>query len=108
MSIETMMCLSTGHVTRETAEALEQWVENQSYSDPNERPHDTPEWVDDLIAYPHGEYGWMICVVGFTDGPEGPPEDMLYCIEHAKNSGCDWLLLDRDAELIDELPSFDW
>jgi hypothetical protein len=115
MSIETMMCLSTGHVAKETAEALDRWVGYQGAEEYALADLDVPEWTHSLILYPHGEYGWLICIGGDavdhmrSDGAfDDMPKDLVDCLTHAHTSGCSWLLLDRDADLTDELPSFDW
>jgi hypothetical protein len=103
MSIEKMMCLSTGHVTQQTAEDIGSLF---NLGVP-------PKWAQRMVAYPHGEYGWLICIAGDTVDHidlvnDGVPEELYGVMKHAHAHDCEWILFDRDAELIDELPSFDW
>lgn len=107
MSIEKMMCLSTGHVSQETARQLEAKTgQRELICEPGKAP-----WVDLLIVYPHGEYGWLIVTNGAMDDHTvraHVPSEFLPIFDKCEAEGCDWLLLDRDADLIDELPAFDW
>jgi hypothetical protein len=115
MSIEKMMCLSTGHVSYETSVTIGTALIEEKM-DYNERDEGLPEWWNNLPVYEHGEYGWLICIAGDcvehlkadAEAFETFPADLLTVMEHATANGCDWLLLDRDAELIDDLPQFDW
>lgn len=100
-----MMCLSTGHVSALTAESISSLF---NLGVP-------PKWAQRLTAYPHGEYGWLICIAGDVldhmvreSVDVEMPEELLKVIRYADERGCEWLLLDRDAELIDDLPEFDW
>ena len=86
--IQQILDISTAHVLQSTAE----WINN------------TP---GDLILYPKGEYGWFIYTQS-EELPEDTPVELVEAIEYAKSIGCDWLVLDRDGETIDNLPSFDW
>jgi hypothetical protein len=111
MSIERMLCLSTGHISEKSAQDLELGMAMLAIEDPNERDHDVPEWVTELIVYPHGEYGWLIFVNEIKHNEERRallPDEFTAILVQCEIEGCDWLLLDRDAELIDTLPSFDW
>jgi hypothetical protein len=103
MSVEKMMCLSTGHITEETAKAF---ATLEDLSPP-------PAWLQRLIVYLHGEYGWLLCIGGDAVDHidlvnDGVPEELYGVMKHAHAHDCEWLLLDQDADLIDELPHFDW
>lgn len=54
-------------------------------------------------------YGWFIYVptVEKLQAPDIPP-DLKAVLEYAHAKGFSYLLFDRDAELIEELPTFDW
>jgi hypothetical protein len=112
MSIEKMMCLSTAHITEKTAEEFNLGLAMLAIEDPNEREHDVSEWMSHLTVYPHGDYGWLICIAGDIAMDEefrqAGPAELLAVIAYADDNGCEWVLLDRDADLIDELPNFDW
>jgi hypothetical protein len=55
-------------------------------------------------------YGWMVYI------SEGEPPatilekypDLALCLKLAQHYDCDWLLLNRDGVIIDELPDYDW
>lgn len=115
MSIEKMMCLSIGHVSEETARTIDTALVEEVL-DYNEREEGLPEWWNNLPIYQHGEYGWLICLAGDcvehlkadAEAMAVFPKELLAVMEYATANDCEWLLLDRDAEQIDELPSFDW
>ena len=108
MSIERMMCLSTAHIDKETSEGLSLGIAADDYGDPNERPFDVPEWFSHLVVYPHGEYGWLIRVPEEDAEREACPEGLDKCLVYAAKRDCHWLLLDRDADQIDDLPAYEW
>lgn len=89
MTIETMLVISTGHVTLKTAKMLD--------SNPNIWP---------VKGYRHGEYGWLFPVPPEIE--EHIPLDLYRVLSAAKEQGCVWLLMDRDAEALDDLKVFDW
>lgn len=54
---------------------------------------------------PHFEqYGWFVPIV---EG-EPVPEELRPLWKFAKEQGCTWLMLDRDAERIEGLPFWEW
>lgn len=117
MSIEKMMCLSTSHITQQIAETIDYSLVAMDTEDANERPFDPEPWVTQLIIYNHGPHGWLIAIAGQirpegeTEGydyRDGVPPELTACMDYATANGCDWLLLDQDADLIDDLPKFDW
>lgn len=79
--------LSTGHITNETAN----WLDTN------------PEGV---IVYSKGGYGWFIHVSEEFD--DEVPKELVTVLEYARKKKCNWLVLDADGELIDELEHFDW
>lgn len=88
LEIHKMLVLSTAHITRETAEKLE----NDAYA---------------LSTYPREEYGWFIYIPYDWDEYE-LPEDLKACIKLAKNNNCVWLCLDCDGLTTHNLPVYDW
>lgn len=108
MSIEKMMCLSTGHVSAKTADALNMAVRYRGVDLGDDAP--TP-WVGMLPVYPHGEYGWLFAVGDTIDchtTRAHMPHEFLAILDLCEKEGCCWLLLDRDADLLDTLPTYDW
>ena len=56
-------------------------------------------------------YGWLMWVPDPGDDPSTVPGgcDVLVPIQrYAQALGCAYVLFDRDAEVIDDLPSWDW
>lgn len=86
--------ISTAHISEETAAKIQHEVE------PNEMM---------LSVYEKDGYGWWI-YLGNIDSTSvwRIPDDLWNLICLAIKNGCDWLCLDRDAEIIEELPTFDW
>lgn len=93
--IQSVLVMSTGHVTEQDSVLLEKWVTDLQ----------TPFWVVST------SYGWMVWV-----DPDSIP-DMLdkggspalgQLIQVARDNGCDWLRLDADVPMNDGFPTFDW
>jgi hypothetical protein len=91
---EGMMALSTSHVSKETAKKL--------------------QWEDAHVTqFEHGEHGWLIYVNPSTDpdydwAGAGVPVDLTLLMLHAHQCGCCWLLLDANATVLPEVPTFEW
>jgi hypothetical protein len=88
LEIHTMLVVSTGHVTNEERHIL------------------------DDNGYSRGEYGWLL-YVGNDANPvveeiPSPSPGLVGAIKTARNNGCTYLLLDRDAEPIDGIPVYQW
>lgn len=82
-----MLTLSTGHLSEDTCN----------------------RWLSDNAgpAYPKGEYGWFVFTKwGETDEPM--PVELAACFEFASGCGCDWVMFDCDAPMVEQLPTFDW
>lgn len=90
MTILKMLDLSTSHVSKETAQTLD------------EAPDGT------INAYQKDEYGWFVWVPPTEWERADQPADLLAAFAYARTQQCDWIMFDRDAEIIDDLPSFDW
>jgi hypothetical protein len=88
---ESMLTISTSHVSQETAKKL--------------------EWEDAHVTqFEHGDYGWLIYVnpEGHDWAGTGVPPDLTLLMLHAHQCGCCWLLLDSDGAVLPEVPTFDW
>ena len=90
MEISKMLTLSTAHIPEEVANALVQEPETDYFG---------------LSVYPFA-YGFWIHVP--NEIPPAVPESLAACLRLSKENGCTWLQLDQDAELFDELPTYDW
>ena len=65
----------------------------------------------DIVVYEKAKYGWFIYTgeVMFAEWRiSHVPFSIKDCMTLARNNGCDWLCLDRDGELVDDLPEYEW
>lgn len=75
---------------------------------------------DGVIAYAlstsNDHYGWLLHVPenpdehasDYDEDPDGVPAEVLTVQRYARGLGCDYVLLDRDAEQVNGLPTWDW
>jgi len=97
MEITKMLVLSTNHVTQETDEMFS-------------------EALRDGVSFPvglyaKGHYGWFLNVSEDPHNVEEHPwmtPDLYKVLRFARDQDCDWVMLDRDGDIIDELPSYAW
>lgn len=90
MEINKMLTVSTGHISKETAELLDK------------------DNIYGLVVYQKDEYGWFIFLSEEDDYYAGIPDELLKLIKFAKDLGCSWLCLDRDGDVLEYLEVFDW
>lgn len=89
MSVEIvkMLDLSMHHITPETAE----WIRTNNVS-----------------SY-ESEYGFVIPSSLYVTGDIEMPKDLKLLLAYAEEVGCDYILLDRDGQLVgSKLPTYDW
>jgi hypothetical protein len=100
MEVVRMLVLSTAHVSKETADLL------------NERGSEAL-----FTFYPKGDYGWMIPVQRLQHektgaisvaNPERMPGDLVQVMVMALNERCEWVMFDCDADQIPGLPVYEW
>ena len=84
LPIESMLVLSTAHLTPETCNSF------------------LPAW--DGPAWAKGDFGWFV----YTANGDTLPTDLEGCFHLAWHKGIDWIMFDRDAPTIAALPVFDW
>jgi hypothetical protein len=85
--------ISTAHIKQETDDFLRRQAEDE---------------YGDLVVYKK-ECGYFICVPDKFDMDYIEiPDDLRRCLELAEKHNCYWLVLDCDAEVIDELETYDW
>lgn len=100
LEISKMLTLSTAHITKETAEKLE-----------NRLPHFDSFWsaADHIAVYDKDDYGWWILVSELNYAELSQlPVDLAACCRLAMRNGCDWLCLDCDGPIEDCLPTYEW
>ena len=87
--------ISTAHITLETNGYLRKAVRDE---------------YDPLIVYK--KYGGYFISVPdeeyLDDIEEFIPGDLAACLGFALKHGCNWLILDGDAEIIKELKTYEW
>jgi hypothetical protein len=89
------LVISTSHILPATADLLDQWAPMI----PESRP----------LGVAEAGYGWFV-LTDPLDGLEREmvPDELWAVIEFARAQGCRWLLLDRDADCVDGLETFEW
>ena len=98
LEIHKMLVLSTMHVSQSTAELLDIGC-----------PSIHNGHCADGIGYPKGDYGWFVYVPEEPEQDSDIPADLLaVVVAFARAQACNWVMFDRDADKIDDLPVFDW
>lgn len=87
--IEPMLVLSTGHLPEETVRK----VSARELKISRMIPHD---------------YGFILYVPEESEGFHEEDEPLENIIRVARQHNIVWLNFDRDAEVIDDLPTFEW
>ncbi|GAB2717052.1 DUF5983 family protein [Kitasatospora kifunensis] len=83
-NIRSFLDLSTGHLTPEVRADLDDY--------------------EDVVAY-RTTYGWLLYA---SEDPEGEwPPELLPIVRLARDHGCEYVLFDADAPVVDALPVFD-
>ena len=90
--ITKMVTISTVHIKESTTSFLEETL---------------------LFSVYQFDYFYIIWIDNDTESYLKPfkneiPNDLWDCIMFAHNLGCQWLCLDRDGEIVDELPVYEW
>jgi len=89
------LVLSNSHITEATAAQLDEWAQ----TDPTDCP----------LAVANSQYGWFV-----SANPVAPadrhriPADLVAALTFARDQGCTYLLLDRDAGTTKHLPEYEW
>ncbi|PAF27305.1 hypothetical protein CHH61_04035 [Shouchella clausii] len=89
--IQSMLVLSTEHLP----EKDRRWLDDQAQ-------HNTDH---QLVVYPKAEYGWLILVTEDST-KETIPKSIANLLQFTHSLACSWLMLDCDANTIDELPTY--
>lgn len=89
-----MLDMSTGHLTRETIEFLEDncelMLEDRS-----------------LVVYKKDCYGFLIPVNSESISDQ-LPRDLFNVLKYAESRQAEWLMLDSDGHIFDDLEFFEW
>ena len=103
-TVDTYCSLSTAHISPETNERM-------SLSSLSVKNHNTRKSLP--VFFPKtigGELYGYIVVLCLDDDEElsSYPEDLVACMRYADELGCGLLILDSDADIVDDLPTYDW
>lgn len=90
LPITKVLELSTQHICKNTATLLDNTLTTQ------------------IAAYQKKEFGWFIYVSSEENENTDIPNDLSHIINFARLNNCSWVMLDRDCDTIDQLPTFDW
>jgi hypothetical protein len=94
-AIKKYLDLSTAHICRDTADWLSVLADDlRANGGDNRIIHDFT-------------HGWFFSVTAF-DTHDGTPEDLKVVIGWAREQDCQYVMLDADAEVLPELPTYDW
>ncbi len=67
---------------------------------------------DGVTAYDLDGYGWLMWVPPDPDSHAADyprlPTEVLTIQRYARQCGCDYVLFDQDADIIDDLPTWNW
>lgn len=96
-ALHRILEVSTGNITQDTSELLRDIVTKI-----DEKPS---LYVDD-----HRGYGWWVYVLSedFEEPEKSWPKDLQDLMACARSKGCRWVLIDQDADPIEEVPIYDW
>ncbi|MBR2246126.1 MAG: hypothetical protein IJ880_03725 [Bacilli bacterium] len=86
--------LSTSHLEEEVAQQIDEWLS-------------TGFGPGDLIIYPKSEYGWFIPITDEID-LMSLPYSLAYVISTCLVMEAEWIIFDRDVEIAEYLPYYDW
>lgn len=94
LPIYNYLDLSTAHITQETDEYLrKQAKEDEAYK---------------AIVY-EKDCGYFVSVPEWDEIDDyDMPDDLKACLKFAAEHNCYWLVLDGDADTIDELKTYKW
>lgn len=98
LEIQKILVVSTGHLPDAERMMLDRAL--SARMDRGEKESDFP------VVDPVGSYGWRVCVD--SQWPVQAQAPALYQgLELARANGCQWLQYDRDADQIEQLPTFE-
>ena len=104
LEISKMLTISMAHVSKETADLIKDECNTWC----------RPEFP---ACFVKGEYGYFVHVPEdwLTEDEEGVPicayevpDDLFYCMDLAYENRCNWLCLDYNGMIVEDLQVFDW
>lgn len=90
MVIHKLMILSTAHVPKHVAERLDKMDENHMVSGGS-----------------YCDVGWFM--FAHDEDPNGVIDpELMVVLDFVRSKGCAYVLFDRDADVIPDLPTWEW
>lgn len=88
--LESLVCVSTAHITRDDRDLLDDHVT--------------------LMIYEKEDYGYFVRVPSNLEEIDLSEYSQAFrdLLAAADVAGCSWLEIDRDGDVIDGLPAFEW
>lgn len=96
----SILDISTGHVSFPSRA----WLEEQSAISLAYRAETDERPVATIAGF---GYGWFMTAHPPEGAREVIPADINRILEYARAEQCDFVVFDRDADTVDELPSFE-
>lgn len=93
LEIEKMIVISTAHIKKKTADILETAALDLDV-------------LGSITVYLKEGLGYYIYFN--PEHLDEIPNDLRKCIEFAVKNGCTVLCLERDGQIVDDLPEYDW
>lgn len=89
LEVRKFLTLSTAHVTDDTRRILDETK--------------VSDWP--VFGF-RGAYGWVVYAHDESDWEI--PQDLWGVCEYARKNDCDYIMFDADADIIDDLPHYEW
>lgn len=97
---KSILDISTGHVSLPSRA----WLDEQAAISLAFRHEDDERPVATIAGF---GYGWFMTAHPPEGALELMPDDIKAALQHARNVGCDYVVFDRDADSVEELPTFE-
>ncbi len=97
---KSILDISTAHVSISSRE----WLDKQSAISLAYRTVTDERPVATIAGF---GYGWFLTANPPEGACEAMPDDINRLLEYARAQNCDYVVLDRDADTVEELPEFE-
>ncbi len=71
-------------------------------------PGDVELLTDVAGVYEKGEYGYFVNIPAKEHQRDDLPQSLQDILDFGRDSQAEWVMIDRDAEIVDRLPTYDW
>lgn len=100
LEMHRMLCLSTAHISHDTRDKLDAVCDFNAVNE-----------ASDLVIFEKYGFGWFLPVdVNLQAHDEGHlehmPDDLVEALRFAYRQGADWLMLDCDGPVVNQLKDY--